>query len=317
MSESLKQCAVVLSVGLRQSRTGGTTAPQRDRPCRCFGSEEHLSTRGPRLTFSPLALPAPMATPECAKDLPISRMTKPQLLQECLRLGLTVHHSWSPEEIKAIIMEAREKAKDQDATERMKRISHLNMPELKLKATELGVEFAPSITKGNLLRLVRDSLNTPDNELMKIGKHRGMEFREVPWQYGRWASNEVKTSPNADPELVRFARWWDQNEERKKGYPGSRLEDASEAPAPSSVGTSWESVSPWEASWPKKATSTSSQLPIAPKTSEKANSKRRTQGDEENDMDGEPDQETLEEIMKLETRLAVLKSKAKAKGAGK
>ena len=119
MSESLKQCAVVLSVGLRQSRTGGTTAPQRDRPCRCFGSEEHLSTRGPRLTFSPLALPAPMATPECAKDLPISRMTKPQLLQECLRLGLTVHHSWSPEEIKAIIMEAREKAKDQDATERM------------------------------------------------------------------------------------------------------------------------------------------------------------------------------------------------------
>ena len=119
----------------------------------------------------------------------------PSILQECLRLGLTVHRSLGSEEIKAVIMEFREKAKDQDATGRMKRISRLTMPELKLKAQELGVEFPAGITKGNLLRLVRDSLNTPDNELMKIGKHRGMEFREVPWQHGRWASQRCHRGP--------------------------------------------------------------------------------------------------------------------------
>ena len=75
----------------------------------------------------------------------------PSILQECLRLGLTVHRSLGSEEIKAVIMEFREKAKDQDATGRMKRISRLTMPELKLKAQELGVEFPAGITKGKPL----------------------------------------------------------------------------------------------------------------------------------------------------------------------
>ena len=127
-----------------------------------------------RLPEAPLALP--MDRPACQQDLPISRMTKPQLLSECVRLGLTVHRTWSPEEIKAVIMEHREAMKQTDATERMKRLSHLTLDELKAKARGLQVEFPERVTKGNLLRLVRDNLNTPDNELIKIGKYRGMSL---------------------------------------------------------------------------------------------------------------------------------------------
>ncbi|CAE7326464.1 GIP [Symbiodinium sp. CCMP2456] len=274
-----------------------------------------LSTRGP---FPRLRRPVSlMATPECAKELPISKMTKPQLIQECLRLGLTVHRTWSPEEIKAVIVEHREKYKQGDATERMKRMSHLSMPELKMKAQELGVEFPANVTKGNLLRLVRDTLNTPDNELMKIGKYRGMEFREVPWQYGRWASNEIKGS-NADPELVLYARWWERKEEEKRqqGYSATPEETQSHVPGASSEATSWANVDAWEESWPRRATTAQSndQMPIAPNA--KASTKRRTQKDGEESMDDEPDAEALEEIRKLETRLAILKSKTKAKGRG-
>ena len=213
-----------------------------------------------------------------------------------------------------MIMEYREKAKEQDATERMKRMSHLTMPELKAKADALGVEYPMNVTKGNLLRLVRDSINTPDNELMKIGKHRGKEYREVPWEYGRWASAEVKTTANADPELINFAQWWDRKEASKRaGYVKRKVDDTSLMPGTSSEASSWANASVWEDTWSKKATITPDrQLPVTPNTK----TMRRTQEAEEEIMDAEPDEETLEQIKLLEIRLAILKSKAKAKGLG-
>ncbi|CAE7528745.1 Copia protein [Symbiodinium microadriaticum] len=234
--------------------------------------------------------------------------------------------TWSPEEIKSVIMEFREARKDTDATEKMKKISQLTLDELKEKAKELNVEHPSRITKGNLLRLVRDSLNTPDNELMKIGKHRGLEFREIPWQYGQWASNEVKVSKNADPELVRFARWWDQNEERTKdnSYVKESFDETSRRPMPPTsepgTSTSWETVShtAWETSWPvqpplgqsKTGYQDVAQMPIAPGTGSTTNTKRRTQDTKTEAMDDEIDENTAEEIRKLELRLALLKDKA-------
>ena len=58
-----------------------------------------------------------------------------------------------------------------------------------MKAAEMGVEFPAGVTKGNLLRLIRDSLATPGSELMKIGKYKGYEYQEIPSSYGEWASN--------------------------------------------------------------------------------------------------------------------------------
>ncbi|CAE7358666.1 unnamed protein product, partial [Symbiodinium sp. KB8] len=126
-----------------------------------------------------------------------------------------------------------------------KKISHLNMPELKLKVRVLGVEYPENVTKEDLLQLVRDSINT-----------------QVPWQYGRWASNEVKTSAKrtrrGDVVIACECLGGDglAEESDDRGTPRSES------------------------------------------------------------MDDEPDQETFDEIKKLETRLAILKSKTKAKGPG-
>ena len=105
--------------------------------------------------------PASMAPLECAKELPITKMTKPQFRQ----VDQSSDHDVPRE------------GEGGRRTERMKRISHLNMPELKLKVRVLGVEYPENVTKEDLLQLVRDSINTQDNELMKIRIHRGMEFR--------------------------------------------------------------------------------------------------------------------------------------------
>ncbi|CAE7615546.1 GIP [Symbiodinium sp. CCMP2592] len=265
-------------------------------------------TRDPKLS-EPLVAPSMDSSP-CNPPVAISKMTKPQLLAECIRLGLTVHKSWSSEEIKAVIMEHRERMKDGDATEKMKRLAHLTMEELKLKARELDVAFPEKITKGNLLRLVRDSLNTPDNELMKIGKFRGMEFREIPWQYGQWASNEVKTSKTADPDLVRYARWWENKEANNKGYVAT-IDQASHRAIPtatSSEAGSWDTVTShcWETSWNPARTATSDQgrqMPLPPGTSSTTNTKRRPPSTTKEVMEDEIDEETAEEIKKLELRL--------------
>ncbi|CAE7324091.1 hypothetical protein AK812_SmicGene40206 [Symbiodinium microadriaticum] len=138
--------------------------------------------------------------------------------KDCFEQKDPALRTWSPEEIKSVIMEFREARKDTDATEKMKKISQLTLDELKEKAKELNVEHPSRITKGNLLRLVRDSLNTPDNELMKIGKHRGLEFREIPWQYGQWASNEV-----VGPE---------QEKMKDRSYVKESLDETSRRPMP-------------------------------------------------------------------------------------
>ena len=139
-------------------------------------------------------------------------------------MGVIVHHSWGVTEIKACIMEAREAEKNADPTERMKRISHMNMPELWAKANELGIDYASTTTKGNLLRLIRDSLNNPDQELMKIGKFKGYQFCEIPQSYGEWTVRELAQADNPDPELVRFGRWFNNKQKNKetKGYLKSR-----------------------------------------------------------------------------------------------
>ena len=127
----------------------------------------------------------------------------------------------------------------------------------------------------------------------------------------------MKTSKNADPELVRFARWWEQNEAKKRGgYTHEEPEEMSRKLMPASAGsspTSWESVSVWETQWPAKATvaeGEKTQMPMTP-----GNTKRRTKEHNPAIMEDEIDETTAEEIKQLELRLALLKDKARARSA--
>ena len=248
-------------------------------------------------------------------------MTKTELISECGRLGLVVHRSWTCEELKATIMEHRMNDPTQKQASLMKSVTSLTLAELKEKADELGVMYPEKVTKGNLLRLIRDANSTPGSELMKIGKFKGYEFQEIPRQYGMWAAREVRMSADPHVELVRFAKWWEAKEyELHYGDQGSIEENATvpyqdettSGAASSTVG--WDLVT--EARTRRKDQNppadlhVAKDLPFDPRAT-----KRGVPSEGYPAMEAEVDPNTLEEIKALETRLAVLKQKAKAGAA--
>ncbi|CAE7540486.1 RE2 [Symbiodinium natans] len=265
---------------------------------------------------------------------PLSRMTRTELLEETMRCGLTVHRNWASEELRAIIREYRETHAAADPSEQMKKITKMTLDELKMKADELQVPVPPKATKGLIMRLIRDNLNTPANELISFGRWRGYEYREVPDDYGRWAASEVKQSPNAHPDLVRYARWWEgQQEAAEVGdmmaaidrksitssppYPSShrtwpKMETTPALSTSSRSNASWESVQAPATPprtrakmQPSSSTSGRNETRTSPSTTTKrkeTNIDKETQG-----MDAETDPRVLEEITELETKLALLK----------
>ncbi|CAE7448119.1 GIP, partial [Symbiodinium microadriaticum] len=240
-----------------------------------------------------------------------------QLLAECTRLGLVVHRTWTVEELKAVIQEHRMENVAHHPGHQMKSVTSLNMPELKAKATEMGIDYPTNVTKGNLLRLIRDSLATPGSELMKIGKYKGFEFQEIPAAYGEWASKEVRCSSNPHVELVRFAKWWDNNQTTTYAGAKTSIEEHSVIPYPSShteESSVWGDYSDWGIARdePKEATTMRGTYESGYKAPIRGNNKRSSAHTSVVEMDAETDPGTLAEIQALEARLAALKDKAKA-----
>ncbi|CAE7692154.1 GIP [Symbiodinium sp. CCMP2592] len=161
---------------------------------RNFGLEELSFTRRPENLFLIPPLRAMSSEPCQGPPPPISKMTKTQLLAESSRLGLVVHTSWTVEELRAIIREHRESKTMQDGKVAMRGLSSLTMPELKVKATELKVDFPEQ-----------------HHERQPLEAHKGKEYQEVPDAYGRWAVDEVNGNSNSSADLVRFAKWWHKN----------------------------------------------------------------------------------------------------------
>ena len=107
---------------------------------------------------------------------------------------------------------------------------------------------------------------------------------------------------------------------KKSGYTGA-MDNVSHLAMPTATSSevgSWDTVTshPWETAWnPATATTPSQgqQMPLIPSTSTGPNSKRRTADHPKDVMDDEMDEETAEEIKKLELRLALLKDKARTR----
>ncbi|CAE7217070.1 GIP [Symbiodinium pilosum] len=230
---------------------------------------------------------------------------------EANRTGVIVHHTWGVTEIKACIMEARNAAKAADPTEQMKRVSHMSLPELRAKASELKIDYANTTTKGNLLRLIRDSLNTPDQELMKIGKFKGCQFCEILKSYGEWVVRELAQADSPDPELVRHGRWFNnkQRNPETRGYLGDQVAP----PYPSSTAATRgpESIAASTTPSARESWSLVSDKASAPSTTS-TRRRTRTEADEIKKMEEEMDPKVAAEIQDLETKLAILKDKAKA-----
>ena len=236
-------------------------------------------------------------------------MTKTQLLEECNRLGLVVHRTWTCEELKATIMEHRMQDPAHQQASAMKSVSGMTLAELRAKADQLGIQYPAKITKGNLIRLIRDAVSTPGSELMKIGKYKGFEFQEIPRQYGMWAAREVRMSPNPHVELIRYAKWWENKEYQEHYGEDDSLEANATVPYPmdNTSAAGYSGTTNWDVITDTRARRMDRDLPIDPRTTKRGPPARSGE-----QMDSEIDPGTLEEIRALETRLAVLKQKAKA-----
>ncbi|OLP87671.1 hypothetical protein AK812_SmicGene31085 [Symbiodinium microadriaticum] len=144
-----------------------------------------------------------------SSSVPVSRMTKSQLLAEAVRVGATVHHSWTVPELRATIRDHVDTFMEKSASQKMKGLSSMKHGELVAKAKEMGVDVPDRVTKGNLLRLVRTAVGTTGDTVMTIGRWKGCLYREIPQSYAQWALEETTRTDNSSPELIMFARWWE------------------------------------------------------------------------------------------------------------
>ena len=210
------------------------------------------------------------------------------------------------EELKAVIMVHKQSLKEKDPTEQMRRVTHMTLAQLQAKADSLGIDYPTGTTKGNLMRLIRDS---PDQELMKIGKFRGFQFVEIPESYCEWVMRELATATSPDPELVCLRNWYRFRKQKiAEGYTAdattspylsgwsSRRADAD----PSSTARSLRSASPTSS-----ATARSSEWGVV--SDKGSRTRRRAHHDtiEEKEMEADIDPKTAAEIAELETRLAI------------
>ena len=114
---------------------------------------------------------------------------------------------------------------------------------------------------------------------------------------------------NCHPDLVRYARWWQGEQEAKAAKVKIPDEDVDASyfnenrRRPPSSTSSWDAVSVM--------------TPEKTKTGRgyAKNTKRQNEGlKTEGEMESQPDPAVLEEIKALETKLAVLKDKARSSG---
>ncbi|CAE7328612.1 RE1 [Symbiodinium sp. CCMP2592] len=249
----------------------------------------------------------------------------PELVNEALRVGITIHPKWTVPEIRSVIMEHRAEVAVTSADAPPKPLSGMRLDELKETAMLHGVELPMKVTRGQAMRLIRDATEDMSTKVMAFGRYRGWTFAETPEQYQQWAVAEVERSANASEDLKMFANWV-----RNKGVAGrsSFTYDPSLDPEfnatvpyePSEVdSTSWGMVSRAGYRAERGTSSANLVLPTA-----KARAPPPAQGaiprlpprqrqleetDSISSMDHEAGNEALDEIKKLEARLAVLKDR--------
>ncbi|CAE7353514.1 RE1 [Symbiodinium sp. KB8] len=174
------------------------------------------------------------------------KMSKVELQQECMRLGIPFHAKWTVPELRHLLSEHYE-------TEPTfpKRLTSMSLQELRAEAERVGIGFGPKETRGSIMLRIRDSV-APDQTIMTVGRHKGVPFAEIPENYGEWASEEERRNgTNMHPDLKRFVTWRrEKREQRATSYVGGYFYDDPEAsavvpPPPMPVSSTGSSSTAW------------------------------------------------------------------------
>ena len=242
---------------------------------------------------------------------PTWQMSKTELLAEGSRRGIPMSRDWSVVELKSILSEDDKKS----VTSTLPRgLTSMKLEDLRREAQKVGLPLASNDSKGSLMRRIRDFQSTPSETLMVVGRFKGLPYSEVPESYGQWASDEEKVNhDNMHPDLMRYVKWRRSQKEkrtqRREMGGSSSLDDpetkAKIAPPPLSE-TGYSAGYASSVSW--DLVGEHGTLPIAPKSRAKGRDKRENPTKEKpTKMEQDVGEEVAEEILALETRLAVLR----------
>ncbi|CAE7487110.1 GIP, partial [Symbiodinium necroappetens] len=162
----------------------------------------------PRLDMSARASTGQTPLPRPATgSKSIWKWNKQELVNEALRVGITIHPKWTVPEIRSVIMEHRAQTSNavEDATP--KRLGSMTLEELKTTAAEHNINLPTRVTRGQAMRLIRDATEDLSHKVMTFGRYRGWTFADTPEGYQEWAIAEVERSSNASEDLRMYANW--------------------------------------------------------------------------------------------------------------
>ena len=150
----------------------------------------------------------------------LSRLTKTQLIEKLRSLGQEPENGWTSVEIRSRIGELTQR----DRSLPLGVNTNSTRMELRKKCEELGVNVTDQMTRGQLMRKLRETqedLTRPtDDDVITFGKHNGLMYREVPKEYIDWARTTVEQDPlNCSRQLRRLVLWADRGRSSKGGTP--------------------------------------------------------------------------------------------------
>ncbi|CAE7456103.1 RE1 [Symbiodinium sp. CCMP2592] len=161
--------------------------------------------------------------PLCAM-LPVWKMNKSQLMEECRRRGLAIGEKWTCPELRTVILADKEFETKNKGQAVPKGLSSMSLQELKDEAMKMELEVRTNDTKGSLMLRIRDA-GAPSDTVMTIGRFRGTTFAQIPENYGDWASEEERRNgDNMHNDLKRFVQWRRHRRSRAKGSASSVVE---------------------------------------------------------------------------------------------
>ncbi|CAE7582602.1 RE1 [Symbiodinium sp. CCMP2592] len=276
------------------------------------------------LNLLPLRVPSIM--------LPVWKMTKAQLIDECKRRQLAFNEAWTCPELRTILIADREYETKRKGVAVPKGLSSMNLDELKAEAHKMELTVKSGDTNGSLMLRIRDAA-APADTVMTIGRFRGTTFAQIPDNYGDWASEkERQNGTNMHNDLKRFVMWRRHRRSKGQNTPAAAAstmeptyldaETYATVPPPpiSETGSSsWAMVADYESAFSegynprargRPALWREAQTPVPAAKPKHRSAKTKTKDSEGPErMEQEIDPATMDEIQALEARLATLRDR--------
>lgn len=244
------------------------------------------------------------------------KMRKPELIQELAERKITFHPSWTVPELRALVIEARERDAPADTPNPLKGITRMCLEDLVETAKKMGIQPPVKVTRGWLLMEIRKSKASPADTVVPFGRFRGWLYKEVPADYLQWAIREVATKgeQQSHPDLVRLSNWAIEHfktvEDKKANSSTVHLVKDPEVEAVTPI-PNMEDMLPYPGS--RKASQTPKAKPfLAPKKSNPGKGRKAESSDSSWIRMDDTEPVTAEEIKELEDRLLLLRTRRAA-----